>query len=152
MQIGDSFRQGLARASGISTADYAPCLKLRGRIGGDRAVSLRAIGQILLVVETADLSANRLGPDGAKALASSISESTTLKKLDLSENHLGSDGAQAIAAAVAKNVSLTNVDMRANHFEESDEAQLRMICAERRTRRHRLDVYCDGKPNLLEFE
>lgn len=147
-QIGDGFRKGLKRGSGADSGE----LKLRGKIAGDREVSLVALGQLLRCVEIADLSGNHLGAEGARVLATDIAESKTLKKLNLSENRLGSEGARSIARAITSSVSIIQVDMRVNELGPDDEARFRKICTERRKVRHRLDIYCDMKPTLIEYE
>lgn len=115
-------------------------------------MSLLAIGQLLRVVETADLSGNNLGPSGAQLLASAIAESSTLRKVNLSENKLGSTGAQSLIGAIASSLSLIQVDLRANSVGPKEEARLRKIATERRKLRHQLDIYLDAKPTLVEYE
>ena len=150
-EMGDQFRYGLRRAAGIPTANGGH-LGLRGKVGGDRSVSLLAIGQLLRVVETADLSGNNLGPSGAQLIASAIAESSTLRKVNLSENKFGSSGAQSLIGAIASSVSLVQVDLRANSVGPKEEARLRQTATERRKIRHRLDIYLDAKPTLVEYE
>ena len=150
-EMGDQFRYGLRRAAGIPNANGGH-LGLRGKVGGDRSVSLLAIGQLLRVVETADLSGNNLGPSGAQLLASAIAESSTLRKVNLSENKLGSTGAQSLIGAIASSLSLIQVDLRANSVGPKEEARLREIATERRKLRHQLDIYLDAKPTLVEYE
>ena len=144
-QIGDGFRKGPGR--------------LRRRFGralpGARSLATeasRSPGQLLRCVEIADLSGNHLGAEGARVLATDIAESKTLKKLNLSENRLGSEGARSIARAITSSVSIIQVDMRVNELGPDDEARFRKICTERRKVRHRLDIYCDMKPTLIEYE
>lgn len=148
IEMGDAFRKGLRRGSGASSGQ----LNLRGKVGGDRQVSLLAVGQLLRVVDIVDLSCNNLGPEGAKVLALAISESVTLRKLNLSENRLGPEGSAIVAGAIESSSSLIQVDMRINELTPADEARLRRICKERRKQRHRLDIHCDLKPTLIEYE
>ena len=57
---------------------------------------------------TLDLGYNRVGPDGARALADALKENTTLTTLGLSRNGIGDDGAQALLAAIT---DLLDVDL-----------------------------------------
>ena len=53
-----------------------------------------------------NLSNNRLGPDGAKALVPALVRGS-LTHLDLGGNELGSEGAKALAAALKMNEACT---------------------------------------------
>ena len=57
------------------------------------------------------LGYNELGDDGAVALGKALSESkvSKLEELDLNRNKIGVDGAKALAAFCAVSASLTNL-------------------------------------------
>ena len=141
IQIGDPFRRGLLRAAGV----HGYVLNLRGKLGGDRAVSLRAVGQLLQVVTSADLSQNGLGTSGAAALAEDIAQSRTLDSINLGENQIGSEGVKQIAEAVVRSASLTMVDLRATTLPEEDQARLRRVASHRRAiaGERRLNIFTD---------
>jgi len=141
IQIGDPFRRGLLRAAGV----HGYVLNLRGKLGGDRAVSLRAVGQLLQVVTSADLSQNGLGSSGAAALAEDIAQSRTLDSINLGENQIGSEGVKQIAEAVVRSASLTMVDLRATTLPEEDQARLRRVASHRRAiaGERRLNIFTD---------
>ncbi|KAL4505762.1 hypothetical protein ABPG73_004647 [Tetrahymena malaccensis] len=56
---------------------------------------------------------NKIGSDGAKAVASEISKSTNLSTLTLSlyDNNIGSDGAKAVASEIAKSTNLSTLTL-----------------------------------------
>ena len=141
IQIGDPFRRGLLRAAGVQ--GYV--LNLRGKLGGDRAVSLKAVGQLLRVVTSADLSQNGLGTSGAAALAEDIAQSRTLDSINLGENQIGSEGVKQIAEAVVRSASLTMMDLRATSLPEEDQARLRRVASRRRAiaGERRLNIFTD---------
>ena len=61
-----------------------------------------------------DLDYNRIGPDGAAALASGLSVNQSLEKLSLSWNRIGDDGTIALAEALRSNQSLHALSLRRN--------------------------------------
>ena len=61
-----------------------------------------------------DISANRIGGDGAKALASRLTLNTELLKLDLSDNFIGGDGAKALLDALRNNTTLLELNLSGN--------------------------------------
>ena len=61
-----------------------------------------------------DISANRIGGDGAKALASGLTLNTELLKLNLSDNSIGGDGAKALLDALRNNTTLLELNLSGN--------------------------------------
>jgi len=61
-----------------------------------------------------NLSDNKLGSEGAKALAPAIRDSHSLTSISLRFNNLGPEGAKALGPAIAVSHSLTAVDTRNN--------------------------------------
>ena len=55
-----------------------------------------------------NLSYNNLGPEGGKAIASGIRDSTSMTSLSTAHNNISGDGAQDLASAVLANPSLEN--------------------------------------------
>ena len=147
IEVGSRFRQSLLEVARTEGAvEGHGHLNLRAKIGGDRAVSLRAVGLLLRVATTANLSQNNLGEQGMELLSPAIAESDTLAELDISENRLssfGSNGAQLIADAINTNQSLKMVDLRGTVLQPGDVARLRQIASKRRASRRRLQILTD---------
>ncbi|ELK15562.1 Leucine-rich repeat-containing protein LOC400891 [Pteropus alecto] len=57
-----------------------------------------------------------LGPQGAQALASSLTSNPYVKRLDLRDNELCGAGAEALAGALSKNSSICDVDLSENQL------------------------------------
>ncbi|XP_011528476.1 leucine-rich repeat-containing protein 74B isoform X3 [Homo sapiens] len=57
-----------------------------------------------------------LGPQGARALASSLSSNPYVKRLDLRDNGLCGAGAEALAGALSKSSSIHDVDLSENQL------------------------------------
>lgn len=55
------------------------------------------------------LSHNRIGDDGAEALAEMLRENNTLESLSLSANDIGGEGGDKIIAALTQNTSLRSL-------------------------------------------
>lgn len=66
-----------------------------------------------------DLSENRLGECGIKALASMLLENTSLISLNLSGNHLDERAAKHLAPALTKNQHLQHLDLSHNRLGEA---------------------------------
>lgn len=62
-------------------------------------------------VHTLYLGCNRIGPDGALALAGALAEDTTVRALWLKRNPLHADGARTLAALLRRNTALRTLDL-----------------------------------------
>ncbi|KAL8180583.1 UNVERIFIED_CONTAM: hypothetical protein K2H54_029122 [Gekko kuhli] len=78
-----------------------------------------ALAGCLCTVEDIDLSENRLGIKGAKALSAVLQENTTLVTLKLSGNELNDQAAKYLAGALLTNNKLESLDLSHNAFGES---------------------------------
>lgn len=65
---------------------------------------------------TLDLSANRVGDDGAEAMGEALAENTVLRCLDLATNRIGDRGLTAIAKGMSINSSLSALRLWGNDF------------------------------------
>ncbi len=63
-----------------------------------------------------DLSHNKIGDSGARAVGKMINNRCRLTELDLSDNNLKSQGAAAIGHGLGKNTTLVKVNLRLNRF------------------------------------
>jgi hypothetical protein len=75
-------------------------------------------------LEVLDLRNNRIGPEGAEAIARLLETNKGLIKLDLRWNEIGSAGANALLAAFRVNRSLKQLDLAGNKIPEGLMAQL----------------------------
>jgi Ran GTPase-activating protein (RanGAP) involved in mRNA processing and transport len=66
-----------------------------------------------------DLGFNRLGAEGAAALAPTLQALTGLQSLDLSINSLGKEGAAALARALQALIGLHSLDLSASHTQSA---------------------------------
>ena len=57
---------------------------------------------------------NRIGAEGARALAEALKTNKALTSLDLRRNSIGAEGARALAEALKTNSALTSLDLRWN--------------------------------------
>lgn len=71
---------------------------------------------LLPFLESIDLSNCKIGDDGAKELADSLSTNTCLECIDLSKNNIGVKGAIAIGASLRKNKSLLEARFANNYL------------------------------------
>ena len=76
-------------------------------LGGNAAgwCAARAVAELLAetrTLRTLDLSASRLGDDGAETLAAGLAANASLEGLALANNAIGSRGAAALGAAIAR--------------------------------------------------
>jgi len=69
-----------------------------------------------------NLSGNKIGSEGTRALAEALKTNTTLTSIDLNENPISAKGAQALAEALKTNITLTSIDLSYNQI-GSDGAQ-----------------------------
>jgi Leucine-rich repeat (LRR) protein len=65
------------------------------------------------------LAGNKIGVDGAEALASLLIRQGNLVSLNLSNNRICDDGAKAFKTALANNKSLRSLDLRSNSIKDS---------------------------------
>ena len=65
-----------------------------------------------------DLSANALGPEGAKTLAESLKVNASLTSIELKSNNLGVEGWGAILAGACanKNSKIASIDVSGEHI------------------------------------
>ncbi|MFJ8648620.1 gala protein [Streptomyces sp. NPDC093546] len=62
-------------------------------------------------LHTLYLGCNRIGPEGAAALAGRLAADTTVRALWLKRNPVGDDGVQALAAMLRRNTALRTLDL-----------------------------------------
>jgi len=67
------------------------------------------------VINLKALSANKLGPSGAKALAAALSTNHTLTHLDISNNFIGAEGSRYIAEIFPTNTTLKLVHLNRSY-------------------------------------
>jgi Ran GTPase-activating protein (RanGAP) involved in mRNA processing and transport len=70
--------------------------------------------KLMAGVTTLDLSVNRIGDEGAKAIAEALKVIAVLTSVDLRVNSIGDDGAKAIAEALKVNAVLKNLSVAYN--------------------------------------
>ena len=63
-----------------------------------------------------DLGGNKIGDEGAKAIAAGVAASGSLTHLELQGNEIGNEGAKALAAGVAASGSLTRLWLSSNEI------------------------------------
>ncbi|XP_017376452.1 leucine-rich repeat-containing protein 74B isoform X1 [Cebus imitator] len=97
----------------------APELNLRHRgLGPQGARALASSLSSSLSVKRLDLRDNGLCGAGAEALAGALSKSSSIHDLDLSDNQLGVAGAQALCAALTVNRAVQKMQLSGNGLEE----------------------------------
>ena len=84
------------------------------RIGDDGAKALATALKNNTSLTSLNLLGNRIGDDGAKALATALETNTSLTSLELGFNRIGADGATALATALKNNTSLTSLNLLNN--------------------------------------
>ncbi|XP_013838651.2 leucine-rich repeat-containing protein 74B [Sus scrofa] len=97
----------------------APELNLRHRGLGPQGA--RALASSLMsnpYIKRLDLRDNGLCGAGAEALADALSKNSSISDVDLSENQLGAVGAQAVCAALVMNPAIQRVQLAGNGLEE----------------------------------
>ncbi|KAF9300443.1 hypothetical protein BGZ91_009807, partial [Linnemannia elongata] len=65
------------------------------------------------------LGSNKIGSNGAKALAEALKTNSTLTNLNLQSNSIGDNGAQALSEALKTNSALTTLNLRGNSIEDN---------------------------------
>ena len=63
-----------------------------------------------------DLGDNKIGAEGARAMAQGLATNTTLTSMDLSTSGVGAEGARALAQVLATNTTLTSMDLGDNEI------------------------------------
>ena len=85
-------------------------LSLRdNRIGSEGAVAVAKSLEVNASLTSIDLSRNNLRKDGAIAVANALHVNASITKLNLCDNEIGKDGAVALAKALEVNASLTSL-------------------------------------------
>ena len=68
------------------------------------------------LINSLNLPGNKIGDDGAKAIAEALKENTSVTNLDLSSNAISDEGAKAIAEALKENTTITSLDLDENQI------------------------------------
>ena len=76
------------------------------------------------VLTTLRLDGNRIGAEGAKAIAEALKVNAVLTSVDLQLNSIGDDGAKAIAEALKVNAVLTKLDLEYNSMGDAGKKAL----------------------------
>lgn len=108
--IGPDFVRGLQIASSLR-GDAK--LMLAGKLGGDRATAVAAVGQLIGLATTVDLSGNNLTDDECAKLCAPLEGNGKLSALTLLSNKLTAAGAAAIKGAASKAVGKPTVSIQA---------------------------------------
>lgn len=92
-----------------------------------------------------NLAGNRLGPDGAKAIAEALIINRSLKELDIADNRLGPEGGRALAHSgmFEKNDTLVKLNMMDNKILQP---AVRAIAAVLKKNRGLTECYVDSSP------
>ncbi len=100
---------------------------------------LEAITSLLVgpTFTTVDLRSNKIGAEGAKALAEALKTNASLTTVNLEGNEVGDEGAKALAEALKTNASLTTVDLWGNKI--GDEGAKALSEIEEALKRNRKD-------------
>ena len=69
-------------------------------------------------------TANKIGDEGAKALAKALETNTTLEKMCLTVNKIGDEGAKALADALSMNTSLKMLTLGKNKIGDKSVTKL----------------------------
>eukprot|EP00727_Mastigamoeba_balamuthi_P002016 m51a1_g11811 putative nod3 protein (666) ;mRNA; r:363753-366168 len=112
---------------------------MANRIGDEGAKAVAGVLAAQTAVQRLGLARNCIGPAGARAIAAALRANTSLTSLDLAGNAIGDGGAGAIAEALAENRTLVRLSVAANGITDAGMASL---CAAlgRNSTLHTLDV------------
>ena len=102
------------------------------RIGNDGAKALADCLKHHTNLQTLFLDSNNIGSDGAKALADCLKHHTNLQTLSLSSNNIGSDGAKALANCLKHHTNLQTLFLSSNNI-GSDGAKALTDCFKHHT-------------------
>jgi Ran GTPase-activating protein (RanGAP) involved in mRNA processing and transport len=86
----------------------------KNRIGNDGAFALAAAMKTNVRLSALILGNNNIGDEGAKALARALEKCTVLTWLDLSDNNIRAKGTKELARALEKCMALTTLDLSIN--------------------------------------
>ena len=86
------------------------------RIGAEGAKALATALQTNSSLSTLYLGNNEIGDEGAQALATALHTNSSLSSLSLGYNQIGAEGAQALATALQTNKTLTKLDLWNNQI------------------------------------
>ncbi|KAL9657787.1 hypothetical protein ABK040_013125 [Willaertia magna] len=85
----------------------------------DELTKIIASGTLKSQVTHLDLSHNRIGVEGASALAALLKRNTKLKKLVLADNEIKSEGALTISLSLQVNSNLTDLNLSLNKIRDA---------------------------------
>ena len=105
---------------------------MSNRIGNDGAKALADCLKHHTNLQTLLLDSNKIGSDGAKALADCLKHHTNLQTLDLSSNEIGCDGAKALADCLKCLTNLQSLFLSSNNI-GSDGAKALANCFKHHT-------------------
>jgi len=84
------------------------------KIGDEGAKALAEVLKTKVVLNEINLGKNNIGNEGAKGIGEALAVNTTLACLDLRDNRVGNEGIKAISRALKVNKTLIQLDMRSN--------------------------------------
>lgn len=102
-------------------------------LDSDRVPVLAKVLAANNTLTTLNISDNRIGDSGARAIAEALQENHTLTTLDISGSDIGDAGARAIAEVLRKNHTLTTLDISINDIDEAGARALAEALQENRT-------------------
>ena len=88
------------------------------KIGDDGAQALAEMLTVNHTLTLINLRYNKIGDDGARAVAKMLNVNHTLTSIDLRDNNIGDDGAQALAEMLKVNQALTSINLGDNKIRE----------------------------------
>jgi Ran GTPase-activating protein (RanGAP) involved in mRNA processing and transport len=100
----------------------------RNKIGSEGAMALAEALKPNYTLTHLDLYYNTIGSEGAMALAEALKTNYTLTHLNLYYNKIGSEGAKALIEALECNCTLTTLDLESNSINHEDRAQILDLC------------------------
>ena len=83
------------------------------------------LGVFNRVLTTLRLNVNKIGAEGAKAIAEALKVNAVVTTLFLGVNNIGVEGAKAIAEALKVNAVLTELDIRAKDMGDAGKKAVR---------------------------
>lgn len=96
-------------ATGLGGWDRVRVSFLSGWVGG-----VCGVGESPDAGDCDGAAGNKLGDDGARALASGVERNVSLRRLELGHNDIGDEGAGQLAMGLSHNLSLETVDLTGN--------------------------------------
>jgi Ran GTPase-activating protein (RanGAP) involved in mRNA processing and transport len=117
--------EGAAALAGLKVNSSLQTLNLTwNKIGDDGAVALAAGLKVNSSLQTLNLTWNKIGDEGAVALAEALKDNKSLQTLALCKNQIGDEGAKALAGALKVNSSVRHLNLRSNKISDSGAAAL----------------------------